>query len=291
MYNVYHPDYVNQPWQTYVAYLLILWLCAALVIFANRAIPYTQNAGMFFVIIGGIVTIIVISAMPKQHATNADVWGSFDVNNLTGWGGGVAFLCGVLNGAFTIGTPDAITHMAEELPHPKKDLPKAIGLQLGLGFLCKLNPRNSLVALDCSSTQGWKVDSWLTVVFQDAFCFAIALCYAITDLSALQGGFNTYPLANIYLQATSDSDGNPNNGATFGLLFIIWVSSLMCCIGTVLTNSRIYWALARDNAVPFSGLFGQVTESLSCPIPATLFVGTCENPILGRQTLWAANPL
>ncbi len=117
----------------------------------------------------------------------------------------------------------------------------------------------------------------------DAFCFAIALCYAITDLSALQGGFNTYPLANIYLQATSDSDGNPNNGATFGLLFIIWVSSLMCCIGTVLTNSRIYWALARDNAVPFSGLFGQVTESLSCPIPATLFVGTFEHPILGHR--------
>ena len=139
MYNVYHPDYVNQPWQTYIAFLLILWLSTALVIFANRAIPYTQNVGMFFVIIGGLVTIIVISAMPKQHASNADVWGSFDVNNLTGWGGGVAFLCGVLNGAFTIGTPDAITHMAEELPHPKKDLPKAIGLQLGLGFLCKLN--------------------------------------------------------------------------------------------------------------------------------------------------------
>lgn len=39
-------------------------------------------------------------------------------------------------------------------------------------------------------------------------------------------------------------------------------------------NSRIYWALARDNAVPFSGFFAQVSEKLSCPIPATLFVGT-----------------
>ena len=80
-------------------------------------------------------------------------------------------------------------------------------------------------------------------------------------------------MANIYLQATADAEGNPNNGATFGLLFIIWVSSILCCIGTVLTNSRIYWALARDNAVPFSALFGQVTEKLSCPIPSTLFVG------------------
>ncbi len=107
----------------------------------------------------------------------------------------------------------------------------------------------------------------------DAFCFAIALSYAITDISNLQGGINTYPLAGIYLQATADAHGNPNIGATFGLLFIIWCSSIFCVIGTVLTNSRIYWALARDNAVPLSGFFSFVNERLSCPIPATLFVG------------------
>lgn len=47
----------------------------------------------------------------------------------------MAFLTGVLNGAFTIGTPDAVTHMAEELPNPKRDLPRAIAAQLGLGVL------------------------------------------------------------------------------------------------------------------------------------------------------------
>ncbi|KAK3694878.1 amino acid permease-domain-containing protein [Podospora appendiculata] len=242
MYVVYHQGtYVFQPWHVYVAYLGILWLSTAAVIFANRAIPHTQNLGMFFVIAGGIITIIVIAAMPKQHASNAFVWGSFNENNLTGWPGGVAFLLGVLNGAFTIGTPDAITHMAEELPHPRKDLPKAIALQIGLGFLY-------------------------------AFCFAIALCYAITDITVLTGGVNTYPLASIYSQATADADGNPNYGATFGLLFIIWCSSMLCCVGTMLTNSRIYWALARDNAVPLSSLFARVNETLSCPVPATLFV-------------------
>ncbi|KAK3341355.1 amino acid permease-domain-containing protein [Lasiosphaeria hispida] len=242
MYVVYHQDtYTFEPWQVYVAYLLILWLSTAIVIFANRLVPYTQNLGMFFVIAGGIITIIVIAAMPKQHASNYFVWGSFDENNLTGWQGGVAFLLGVLNGAFTIGTPDAITHMAEELPHPRRDLPIAIALQIGLGFLY-------------------------------AFCFAIAISYAITDISALTLGINTYPLANIYAQATADAEGNQNLGATFGLLFIIWCSTVLCCIGTTVTNSRIYWALARDNAVPFSKFFGSVNETLSCPVPATLFV-------------------
>jgi len=110
MYVVYHRDtYAFEAWHVYIAYLLILWGGTALIIFANRVIPHTQNAGMFFVIVGGVITIVVLAAMPKQHASNYFVWGSFDENNLTGWSGGVAFLLGVLNGAFTIGTPDAIT--------------------------------------------------------------------------------------------------------------------------------------------------------------------------------------
>ncbi|CAJ2500247.1 Uu.00g031000.m01.CDS01 [Anthostomella pinea] len=236
MYATYHQDtYVPAAWHVYITYLLVLWISTFFVIFANKLVPHTQKAGMFFVIVGGVITIIVIAAMPKTHATNHFVWNSFEENNLTGWQGGVAFLLGVLNGAFTIGTPDAITHIAEELPNPKKDLPRAIGLQIGLGGLY-------------------------------AFIFAIALSYAITDISALIGDSNTYPLASIYLQATGSA------GATFGLLFIIFLSSICCCLGTVLTNSRTYWALARDNAVPFSGIFGEVHEGLSCPVWATLFV-------------------
>jgi amino acid transporter len=235
MYATYHQDtYVPEAWHIYISYIGILWISTIFVIFANRLVPYTQYLGMF-VIVGGVITIIVIAAMPKTHASSYFVWGSFNENNLTGWEGGVAFLLGVLNGAFTIGTPDAITHIAEELPHPKRDMPKAIGLQISLGFLY-------------------------------AFVFAIALSYAITDLSALQGGVNTYPLAAIYQQATQSA------GATFGLLFILFLTSLLCCIGTVLTNSRTYWALARDNAVPFSPLFGRVNEKLSCPVEATIFV-------------------
>lgn len=277
LYVVYHQDtYVYNAWQVYIAYVLICWACTLVVVFANRLVPHTQTLGMFFVIVGGVVTIIVVAAMPARHAPSSFVWDSFDENNVTGWPGGVAFLCGVLNGAFTIGTPDAITHMAEELPRPRTDLPKAIALQIGLGFLF-------------------------------AFVFAITIMYAITDLGVLTQGINTYPLANIYAQATTSASGEQNLGAQFGLLFIVFCSSFLCCIGTTVTvscccprplppppgrveavrcvmvvlladvrlcvqNSRIYWALARDNAVPFSGLFASVQERLSCPVPATVFV-------------------
>ncbi|OCK85856.1 putative choline transport protein [Lepidopterella palustris CBS 459.81] len=231
MYAVFHPDLDIKAWHVYIAFLLITWACALTVIFGNRFIPYLQHAGLFLVIGGGLVTIIVVAAMPKTHAANSFVWK--DWANATGWGSGVAFLTGVLNGAFTIGTPDAITHMAEEFPNPKVDLPKGVAAQIILGFLT-------------------------------SFCYAIAILYAINDLDAVLSPNGSFPLAVIYAQATA------NKGGTFGLLLIIFFSLLICVVGTFLTVSRIWWALARDNATPFSGLFSQVNERLSCPIPATL---------------------
>jgi len=232
MYAVFHPDYIFEEWHVYVALLIITWACTAFVIFGNKLMPATQSVGLFLVIVGGLVTIIVVVAMPKTHASHSFVWSKFV--NTTGWSNGVAFLTSVLNGAFTIGTPDAITHMAEELPEPKRDMPKAIAAQVILGTIT-------------------------------SFCYAIAILYAISDFDAVLSSSGAFPLAEVYAQATGSA------GGTFGLLLIIFFSVMICTVGTLLTVSRILWALARDNAVPFSSTFSQVNERLSCPVPATLF--------------------
>ncbi|KAF2235931.1 putative choline transport protein [Viridothelium virens] len=234
MYVVYHPDLMIQAWHLYIAYVLIIWLAVVATVFANRFLPYLQHFGLFMVIVGGMITIIVVAAMPKQHASHSFVW--TDWTNVTGWGSGVAFLTGVLNGAFTIGTPDSVTHIAEELPNPKVDIPKAIAAQIILGGLT-------------------------------SFCYAIALFYGISNLSDVTTSNGSFPVAAIYSQAT----GSP--GATFGLLFIIFLSLIPSLIGTVLTVSRTWWALARDNATPFPATFALVSERLSCPVPATLLTG------------------
>ncbi|KAF4457187.1 hypothetical protein F53441_831 [Fusarium austroafricanum] len=229
------PGFSPSAWHVYVAYLIVIWLSTFIVIFSNRLVPYTQKLGLFLVVAGGLVTIIIVAVMPSKHASSDFVWNSFHENNLTGWNDGVAFMVGILNGAFTIGTLDAITHMAEETKNPKKDLPRAIFLYISIGGVY-------------------------------ALAFAIVLGYAISDLSVLQGNSNTFPLAGIYQQAT----GSP--AATFALLFIILLSSLCCVIGTVLTNCRTYWALARDNAVPFSRHFSNASAKLGTPVESTLFV-------------------
>lgn len=231
LYAIFNPDLVIEPWHVYIAYILITLLVTITCVFANRIIPALQHAGMALVILGGLVTIIVLAAMPDAHASSNFVWKDF--NNLTGWSNGVAFLTGVLNGAFTVGTVDSITHIAEELPNPAIDLPKGIAWQISLGFL-------------------------------SAFLYGIALFYSITDLDAVINSNGSFPLAAIYHQATG------TKGGTFCLLFIVLLSLLICLVGTLVTCSRIWWSLARDNATPFPKAFSSVNEGLSCPIPATL---------------------
>ncbi|EJD35384.1 hypothetical protein AURDEDRAFT_130653 [Auricularia subglabra TFB-10046 SS5] len=214
MYAVYHPAYVQQPWQFYITFVILTWLTCTCVVFGNRLLPLAQRIGLWLVCIGCPVSIIVLVAMPRTYATNAFVW--MDFANVTGWPNGVAFLTGIANiafltpssGAIVIGTPDSVTH---------------------------------------------SVASSETIQYADqiaaSFCYAVALMYAITDLDAVVNSPGAFPLAAIYAQATNSQAG------TFGGL---------------ITTGRNLWALARDNAIPFSGTLSGVSERLECPVAATV---------------------
>lgn len=223
------------PWHVYVVYVLLVVLSAIAIIFANALIPYTQQFGLILIILGGLATILVLAIMPAKHATSHFVWASFDENNFTGWTGGLAFMTGVLNGAFTVGTTDSVTHVAEEVHDPSRNLPKAILIQLGVALMYGL-------------------------------AFAVVLGYAIPDLSLLETGSSIFPLADIYRHATQ------NTAAAFVLLFIVFLLSFCSVIGALLTTSRTCWALARDDAIPLSGVFSQVSKSVNCPTASTLLV-------------------
>ena len=118
--------------------------------------------------------------------------------------------------------------------------------------------------------------------FLTAFVYGIAIFYGIDDLDKVINSNGSFPLAEVYAQATS------NRGATFGLLLIIFLSMMICAIGTILMLGRLWWTLARDNATPFSELFSSVNERLSCPVPSTIFCAvltTCFGAIqLGSAT-------
>ena len=119
MYALFHPDFQIQRWQVFVAYLICIWACCIIVLFANRALPTIEALGGFLVIAGVLITIIVCAILPHTkglgYASNAFVWCEWQ--NQTGYSSnGFVFCLGMLNGAFAVGTPDVISHLAEEIP-------------------------------------------------------------------------------------------------------------------------------------------------------------------------------
>lgn len=115
MYAAFHPAFVTQRWHVFVAYLICTWICCLLVLFANRLLPVLESIGGFLIISGVFITIVICASMPDVHATNDFVWR--DWQNSTGYtSNGFVFLLGMLNGAFAVGTPDVVSHLAEEIP-------------------------------------------------------------------------------------------------------------------------------------------------------------------------------
>lgn len=121
MYAVFHEGFMTQRWHVFVAYLITIWVCCFLVLFANKAMPLSETVGGFLIIAGVLVTVVVCASMPPVHATNAFVWTEWQ--NSTGYeSNGFVFTLGMLNGAYSVGTPDVVSHLAEEIPKYRIEL-------------------------------------------------------------------------------------------------------------------------------------------------------------------------
>ncbi|CAR28279.1 ZYRO0F00242p [Zygosaccharomyces rouxii] len=257
-YGLFHPDTELQRWHVYICFLILTWLCCFVVMFADWALPTINRIGSFLILGGWFVTVVVCAVMPsttgKGHASNDFVWSKWQNN--TGYSSdGFAFLLGMLNGAFSVGTPDCITHLAEEIPDAGRNLPKVLFWQILVGFIT-------------------------------AITYMIAMFYAINNLPIIFSSNTFSPLGEIYLQATN------SRGGAIGLLLIIYLPIICAIVGCYITAGRTLYVLARDNATPFSKYLGAIHPRYKSPFWATFACGvlcTCLGAIyVGSATAFNA---
>jgi choline transport protein len=133
--------------------------------------------------------------------------------------------------------------MAEEIPFPRINVPKAILAQYVVGF-------------------------------STALCYVITIFYSVNDLPALFSNPWPFPLAELYRQATNSTAGS------LGLLIVIFLPTFGTNVGCYITTGRMLWTLGRDDATPFSGWVGHVDKKWGNPLNATL-VCAALNTIIG----------
>lgn len=234
MYALNHPDFVAGRWHVFVVYVIVTWLACLSVCFFNRAMPWLNTAGIFFILAGFLITVIVLAVMPGHegrppHATSSFVWSEWTAD--IGYPDGFVFVAGMLNGAYSVGVPDVVSHLSEEIPDPARNVPIAIGLQMALGFVT-------------------------------GFAYLVVVMYAINDYDALFEA--PYPIAEIYRQGTGSA------AAATGLLFLALVCIGICLLGLYITSGRTLWTLARDRATPFPNQLSKIHPKLDVPIITTL---------------------
>ncbi|EWZ00284.1 hypothetical protein FOYG_00167 [Fusarium oxysporum NRRL 32931] len=234
IYALKHPDYIVKEVHVFAVFVISTWLACFSVCYGGRAMPLLNQFGIYWLLIGLLITIVVLAAVPLRsggsgHATSSFVWLEWQAD--LGYPNIIVFLGGMLNGAYSVGCPAAVSHLAEEIPRPQRNVPLAMGLQVVTGFIT-------------------------------GFSYLIALMYSIHSYDRIFA--SQFPLAEIYLQATGSADG------TICLLVLMQTCIGLSIVGLYITCGRTLWALSRDGATPWQSVFSNFSLRFDAPINATM---------------------
>lgn len=234
MYAIHHPGFTAQSWHVFVVYVIFTWVACFAVIFGSALMPALNKGGAFCVVAFFVVTVVVVTVMPGLdggggHASSSFVWTEWQAD--IGYPDGFVFLAGMLNGAYSVGPVDAVSHLAEEIPNPERNVPLAIAMQVSIGFVTGL-------------------------------AYLVSILYAIHDYDSLIS--SSYPIAEIYRQATGTAAG------ASGLLSLIMITIAFTVLGLHITCGRTLWALARDGAAIYDSKLTLVSSKHHVPVVSTI---------------------
>ncbi|KAJ3117951.1 hypothetical protein HK100_000712 [Physocladia obscura] len=215
---------------------------AALNLFGMKIMPYWDNFGseLFLSGFGFIVTIIVIPA--AGGIINSSTYVFADFVNYTGWDSSlVVFMTGLISSTFGMAYLDAATHIAEEVPNPKKTVPLVM---------------------------------WTTVLvgFVTGFSFLLVVSFCMGDIATILTGPTGFPEFEI-IRVALGGGSTPNLGVSAGI-FVLCVLNALVPIGPIPAMEqvcgRLIYALARDGGFPFASVFAHVDSRFNSPIAAQL---------------------
>ena len=86
----------------------------------------------------------------------------------------------------------------------------------------------------------------------------IAMLYGATDIDAAIASETGYPFIEIFYQATN------SKGGVAAMTSLIVLMTLSAIVGVIAATSRMFWAFARDRALPFWPTLSKVRSTIFC---------------------------
>ncbi|KAK1763317.1 amino acid/polyamine transporter I [Phialemonium atrogriseum] len=228
-------DYEAKQWHSYLLYVALIGI-TLIPIFTipQRHLGKWTQLCLALSILGFIVVTVVILAMCDEF-NPASTLLRFDGNS--GWPKGVAWLMSIGNSMYAFASLDAVIHVAEEMHHPGKEIPRVMNLTMIIGLLTSLP-------------------------------FIIAMMFVIKDIDAVRSA--PLPSLEAFYQATG------SRTTALALQGILTILFFTCMPSQWITCGRLTWAFSRDNGLPLSKYWTHIHTKLQFPVRTTMLsVGVC----------------
>ncbi|EED22386.1 GABA permease, putative [Talaromyces stipitatus ATCC 10500] len=232
---------------TYVATVCVHGLMAT---FMGRIMNRIQTI-CIVLNVGLVVATVIALPIGNKHNGVPINSGSYvfgDVENLTTWPAGWAFVLAWLSPIWTIGAFDSCVHMSEEATHAARAVP--IGIILSIG-LCGLLGFLSLAVMAAC------MDKNLTNILGSAF---------------------GQPMAQIYYDSLGKS-------GALGFMAVVASVQFFMGLSILIAASRQTWAFSRDGALPFSDFFRHVSKRIQYQPIRTVWGSAFIAILIGLLTL------
>ncbi|KIW15208.1 hypothetical protein PV08_05253 [Exophiala spinifera] len=232
---MFHPDFSPTDWQTYLSQRR----CALVMVLPSKVLGRISNV---FVWLGTLTFFVMLIALPIYAKNNGRTNSAKQIftssYNQTGWSNsGLVFLLSFLVPCWCISGYDSTAHLAEETEDAARVVPRAMWV------------------------------SCLSVAVL-GYIFNVVLAYAATDIDAIFESPLGQPLGAILELAMG-------NG---GFTKLLWICTVVSNFGVVFVNNtagtRIFFAYARDGALPFGKWLSHVNTVTKTPINATIALST-----------------
>ncbi|EXJ90540.1 hypothetical protein A1O1_03643 [Capronia coronata CBS 617.96] len=228
-----HPDYDAKAWQG----TLFAWLVIAVAIFINIVIPGMLPKFEIFIIvlhIAGFITILTLLWVYAPHNSASFVFTTS--LNEGGWPTqGLSYCVGFLGNVATFVGADASVHMAEEVAHAAKNIPRAI---------CGSMIINGIVG----------------------FAMMLTVLFCLGDVDTVLDSATGYPFMQVFYDSVQSVAGATVMAAL--VLVLTWA----CATGIITTASRMAWSFARDRGTPFGKTISYVSPRRKIPIVGVFVV-------------------
>ncbi|KAI1018388.1 hypothetical protein LB503_005525 [Fusarium chuoi] len=230
-----NPDYQPQNWHSYLLYIgLILITLIPIFTIPQKHLGKWTQACLAISVLGFVVVTITILAMSDGYNHPSFIT-TFD--GTSGWPDGVAWVMSIGNAMYAFASMDAVIHVAEEMHHPGKAIPRAMNLTMIIGLFTSVP-------------------------------FILAMMFVIKDLDAVRAAH--LPSLEVFHQATGSKT------AALGLQSLLVVIFYTCMPSQWITCGRLTWAFSRDRGLPYSNYWNHISPSLGFPVRTTLLsVGFC----------------